>query len=344
MLRLDGSAGEGGGQVLRTALGLSLLTQQAFRIEGIRGKRKNPGLQRQHLACVKAAAEIGLAEVHGADLGSTTLTFAPKGLRPGTYEFAIGTAGSAMLVLQTVLPALLTASAPSTLHLRGGTHNPLAPCFDFAQQAFARALQGADMRVEMLLHRHGFFPQGGGRVEVRVHPCPSPRPIHLLERERPEPWRARVLLSKLPTEIGERQLDHLLSRLRSKLQFEHTALERVEADDPADVLLLEQPCAALTEVLCVHGERGVSAEQLADRLATEALMLGAAAVPVGPHLADQLLVPMALAREGEFRSVAPTLHSTTNARLVESFLPVQFTFVEDRERRGTCIVRCAPRR
>lgn len=344
MLRIDGSAGEGGGQVLRTALGLSLCTQQPFCIEGIRGTRKTPGLQREHLACVKAAAEVGLAEVQGSRLGSTTLTFAPKGIRPGTYEFAVGTAGSAQLVLQTVLPALLAANAPSTLHLRGGTHHPMSPSFDFAQRAFARALKAFGAEVELALHRHGFHPQGGGHVEARIQPCPAPRAISLLARERPEPWRARVLLSKLPTEIGERQLDHLLSRLRTQLRFEDTALERVDAAGPADVLLLEQPNATLTEVLCVHGERGVSAERLADRLATEALMLGAADVPVGPFLADQLLLPMAMARGGEFRTVAPTRHCTTNAALIEQFLPVAFAFAEDRERPGSFVVRCEARR
>jgi RNA 3'-terminal phosphate cyclase (ATP) len=141
-----------------------------------------------------------------------------------------------------------------------------------------------------------------------------------------------------------RQLDHLLSRLRTQLRFEDTALERVDADGPADVLLLDQPHAALTEVLCVHGERGVSAERLADRLATEALMLGGADVPVGPFLADQLLLPMAMARGGEFRTVTPTRHCTTNATLIEHFLPVAFGFAEDRERPGSFVVRCEARR
>lgn len=340
MLRIDGTEGEGGGQVLRTALGLSLLTQQPVQFDGIRGRRRTPGLQKEHLACVRAAAEVGMAEVHGAHPGSTALSFAPTGVRAGTYEFSVGAAGSALLVLQTVLPALLTASAPSVLHLRGHTHGPLAPSFDFASLAFANALRHFGGHVELALHRHGFSPHGGGHVEVKVTPTRALQPASLLERANPGPWRARVLLSRLPTEIGERQLDHLLGRLRTQLRFEQTALERIEADGPADVLVVEQPCAALTEVLCAHGERGLPAEQLADRLATEALMFGAANVPVGPFLADQLLIPMAMARGGEFRTVAPTRHSTTNAALVERFLPVSFGFVEDRERSGTFVVRC----
>lgn len=343
MLRIDGTEGEGGGQVLRTALGLSLLTQQPVQLDGIRGRRRSPGLQKEHLACVRAAAEIGMAEVHGAHPGSTTLSFAPKGVRAGTYEFSVGAAGNALLVLQTVLPALLTASVPSVLHLRGHTHSPLAPSFDFASLAFSNALRHFGARVELLLHRHGFPPHGGGHIEAKVTPSPALQPASLLERANPAPWRARVLLSRLPTEIGERQLDHLLGRLRARLEFDQTALERIEADGPADVLLIEQPHAALTEVLCAHGERGVPAEQLADRLATEALLLEAANVPVGPFLADQLLLPMAMARGGEFRTVAPTLHSTTNAALAERFLPVSFGFVEDRERSGTVVVRCDAR-
>lgn len=344
MLHIDGTEGEGGGQVLRTALTLALLKGTAIHIEGIRGRRKNPGLQRQHLTCVQAATAIGEAEVHGAQLGSQTLTFAPRRIRAGSYRFSVGTAGSTTLVLQTVLPALLRADEPSTVVLEGGTHNPMAPPFEFVQSAFAPALKlmGADLELRLL--RHGFYPAGGGLMSAAIQPANELRPLQLLERPKSKPWRARVLMSKLPTEIGERELDHLLSRLsRTHLHFDNTALERVDADDAANVLLLMLPHDALCEVLCAFGERGVPAEQLADRLATEALMLGAAGVPVGPYLADQLLLPMAIAGGGSFRTVKPTLHCTTNALLIERFLPVEFTIAEVADQRGTWQVDCRSR-
>ena len=344
MLHIDGTEGEGGGQVLRTALTLSLLTGTPIHLDGIRGRRKNPGLQRQHLTCVQAATDIGAADVHGAAIGSTALTFAPQGIRAGSYTFSVGTAGSTTLVLQTVLPALLRANATSTVVINGGTHNPMAPPFDFVQRAYAPALQGMGANIELQLLRHGFYPVGGGMLSATIEPAYQLRPLQLLERRNPRPWRARVLMSKLPTEIGERELDHLLSRLsRTHLSFDDTALERVDAEDPANVLLLELPHDTLCEVLCAFGERGVPAEQLADRIATEALMLGSADVPVGPYLADQLLVPMALAGSGAFRSVRPTLHCTTNARLIERFLPVGFTFTEVANRPGTWQVDCSTR-
>jgi RNA 3'-terminal phosphate cyclase (ATP) len=136
MITVDGSFGEGGGQILRTALALALVTGQPFRIEKIRAGRKNPGLLRQHLTAVKAAAQIGQATIAGDSIGSTQLTFAPGRIAAGEYTFAVGTAGSTTLVLQTILPALLRANAPSRLTLEGGTHNPFAPPFHFLVQAF----------------------------------------------------------------------------------------------------------------------------------------------------------------------------------------------------------------
>ncbi len=344
MLHIDGTEGEGGGQVLRTALALSVVTRTAIRIEGIRGKRKKPGMQRQHLTCVQAAATVSEAEVRGAGLDSQTLDFTPQSIRAGNYRFSIGTAGSATLVLQTILPALLSADAPSTAHITGGTHNPLAPPYDFVEKAFAPLLRrmGADVKLRIL--RHGFMPSGGGSLVAEVAPCKQFSALDLRQCGSKKPWRARVLLSKLPDEIGAKQLDHLLDRFeKRRLSFDATSLERVEADDAGNALLLELPHGDLCEVLCAYGERGTRAEQLADRVATEALILSSADVPVGPFLADQLLLPMALAGGGVFRTVEPTLHATTNARLIERFLPVAFTFAKDPQKQGAYFVTCEKR-
>lgn len=206
MIQIDGSQGEGGGQILRTALGLSLVTGQPFRMERIRAGRQKPGLLRQHLTAVEAAKPVGCAEVAGAQLGSQVLEFRPGAVTPGNYRFAVGTAGSATLVLQTVLPALLTAKGPSTLTLEGGTHNPMAPPFDFLARSFLPLIQSMGPSVELELKRPGFFPAGGGLFHVRIEPVKRLAALDLGERGAIRGRRARAWLSKLPAAIAEREL------------------------------------------------------------------------------------------------------------------------------------------
>src|SRR5215475_2833206 len=166
MLTIDGSVGEGGGQILRSALSLSLVTGTPFRIDNIRGNRRKPGLLRQHLTAVEAAARVGGAEGEGAVIGGRTLVFRPGSVRPGHYALSVGTAGSATLVLQTILPALVIASSPSELRIEGGTHNPLAPPFEFLAEVFLPLLERTGARVRIALERHGFYPAGGGTLRV----------------------------------------------------------------------------------------------------------------------------------------------------------------------------------
>src|SRR6185503_15943515 len=170
MITIDGSQGEGGGQILRTSLTLSLVTGQPFRLENIRAGRQKPGLLRQHLTAVEAARTVGTAEVNGATPGSRTLEFRPGTVTPGNYRFAVGTAGSATLVLQTILPPLLTASGVSTLTLEGGTHNPYAPPFDFLARCFVPLIQRMGPRIDLEMGRPGFYPAGGGKFQARIEP------------------------------------------------------------------------------------------------------------------------------------------------------------------------------
>jgi RNA 3'-terminal phosphate cyclase (ATP) len=176
MITIDGSQGEGGGQILRTSLALSLVTSQPFRIERIRSKRRRPGLLNQHLIAVEAAKTVGCAEVEGAALSSQTLEFRPGPVTPGKYRFAVGTAGSATLLLQTVHPARLTASGHSTLTLEDGTHNPMAPPFDFLARCFMPLIHRMGPSVELELRRHGFFPAGGGVFHARIEPAMKKAP------------------------------------------------------------------------------------------------------------------------------------------------------------------------
>ncbi|HWQ93565.1 MAG TPA: RNA 3'-terminal phosphate cyclase, partial [Clostridia bacterium] len=206
MITIDGSQGEGGGQILRTSLALSLVTGQPFRMERIRAKRRKPGLLKQHLTAVEAAKTVGCAQVEGAVLNSQTLAFQPGPVTPGNYRFAVGTAGSATLVLQTVLPALLTAAGHSTLTLEGGTHNPMAPPFDFLARSFIPQIQRMGPSVELELRRHGFFPAGGGRFHARIAPAKKLSRLDLLERGAIRSRQACVLLSKLPEHVAQREL------------------------------------------------------------------------------------------------------------------------------------------
>lgn len=331
MIHLDGSAGEGGGQVLRTALSLSLVTGEPFTLDHVRAGRPKPGLQRQHLTAVLAAAEIGDASVEGADLGSRQLVFRPGRVRAGDYRFAIGTAGSTTLVLQTVLPALLTVDAPSTIEVRGGTHNPFAPPFEFLERAFVPALRrfGADLDVRIL--RHGFLPAGGGCIAAEVRPSKL-APVELLARERAQSGRATVLLSQLPAQVADRELA-AVRRLLGKA-IGSTRVVEVDSPGPGNMLLLEFPHAHFAEVVSSPGERNTSSEAVAERACLEAQEYLASAAPVGEHLADQLLLPMAIAGGGAFRTVTPSLHTRTNAEVVARFLPVAFAFREVRRDDG----------
>ena len=326
MITLDGSMGEGGGQVLRTALSLSLVTGQPFVIERIRAGRNKPGLARQHLTCVLAAAEVGDARVEGAELGSQRLAFKPKCVRAGDYTFAIGTAGSTTLVLQTLLPALLSADKASTLTVTGGTHNPMCPPFDFLAKCFAPALRAMGLSMDLQLLRHGFAPAGGGAIACTINPG-KPRPIEFLQREAVGLPRARVLVSKLPRDVGEREV-HVVRR-RLDLHAQQVLVENVDSHGPGNMVLLEFPNRFVTEVIGVPGERGVRAEQVAEQACAQAKRYLATDAPVGEHLADQLLLPMAMAGGGAFRTLEPTLHARTNAEVVERFLPVKFAMKDD---------------
>lgn len=321
MITIDGSQGEGGGQVLRTALSLALVTGQPFAIEKIRAGRDKPGLKRQHLTCVQAATEVGGAAVDGAELGSMRLVFEPRELRGGDYRFAIGTAGSTTLVLQTVLPALLVADEPSTVTASGGTHNPLAPPFDFLATTFATAVRAMGASLDLQLVRHGFAPAGGGMLTAAVGPSRL-APIEWLQRGHTGLPGARALIAQIDASVAEREL--AVVRKRLGMHPERLRVEKVDSHGPGNMLLLEFPNQHVTEVIAVPGERGVSAEQVADRACALARPFLASDAPVGEHLADQLLLPLAMAGGGAFRTTEPSSHTRTNAEVIERFLPVRF--------------------
>ncbi len=320
MLILDGSLGEGGGQILRTSLALSMATRTPVRIEKIRARRRKPGLMRQHLTAVKAAAAVSSARVEGAVPGSDCVTFEPSEVEAGDYHFDVGTAGSATLVLQTVLPALLTAQGPSTLVLEGGTHNPFAPPFPFLDRAYLPLINCMGPEVRADLEQHGFFPAGGGRFRVEIRPCRHLTGLRVLERGEIRARRARALVARLNESIGRREI----RRIEARLSWDRSCLEveKVHSDGPGNVLLLEVQSEHVTEVFTGFGKRGVPAERVADGAVNEVRRYLASGVPVGIHLADQLLLPLALAGGGSFRTLEPTQHTHTNIEVLKKFLDV----------------------
>lgn len=321
MLILDGSQGEGGGQILRSALALSLVTGQPFRLRNIRARRPRPGLMRQHLTALQAAQEVGAAQVEGAEIGASEIRFAPGPVRAGTYTFTVGTAGSTTLVLQTVLPALVLASGPSFLTLEGGTHNPLSPPFEFLERAFLPLLNRLGPRVEARLERHGFYPAGGGRVRVSVQPTARLGRLELRERGALTATRATAVVSALPVAIAERELAVLAEQLA--LPAEACGVEEIrQAHGPGNVVSTEVVSEQLTERFTAFGQKGVPAEAIAAQVAEETRAYLDSGVPVGAHLADQLLVPLALGGGGVFRTLEPTGHTRSQIDVIRAFLDV----------------------
>lgn len=330
MLIIDGSQGEGGGQILRSSLALSLLTGTPFRMVNIRAGRAKPGLMRQHLTCVLAAAEVGNADVRGAAVGSRQIEFHPGAVTPRHFRFAIGTAGSTTLVVQTVLPVLMLAGGPSTLTVEGGTHNIHAPTFDYLGRVFLPVINRMGPRVSARLERHGFYPAGGGRIVVDIEPAPSLRPLELLERGEVTARAATSLIAQLPGHIAERELEVVRARLGWSPDLTHIRGTK-ESHSPGNALMIEVASEHLTEMFTAIGQTGKPAEDVAAEACSEAAHYLASAAPVGPHLADQLILPFALAGAGAFVATAMTLHTRTNIETVQRFLPVGIEAGEERD-------------
>jgi RNA 3'-terminal phosphate cyclase (ATP) len=327
MIEIDGSLGEGGGQILRSSLSLSICTQQPFRIVNIRANRDKPGLMRQHLTAVKAAAEICEAVVTGAELGSRELTFRPGRLKGANYSFAIGTAGSSTLVLQTVLPPLLTATEASTVRISGGTHNRGSPPFDFLQRAFVPQLLRMGAQVELELRRYGFYPRGGGEIVAKIKPFTGLSALTLKERGERVRAYAEAYVAALPIQIAQRELETIGNGLNwSQDQLFLRGLSNDMGPGNAVTITIEHD--HVTEVFTGFGERGVRSETVAGAAVDEARGYIASSAAVGEHLADQLLLPMALGQGGSFTTLAATEHLRSNAIVIERFTSKRVTITK----------------
>lgn len=317
MIAIDGSEGEGGGQILRTSLALSLITRTPFRVEHIRARRQKPGLLRQHLTAVQAAAAIGNASAEGAELGSASLTFVPDAVRPGEYAFAIGTAGSTMLVLQTILLPLALAGGESVVELEGGTHNSGSPPFEFLEHAYLPLLRRMGAAIELELVRPGFYPAGGGKILVHIGKS-TLGTLVLEERGAIRRRLARAVVANLPLAIAEREVRTAAEELGAETETETVAL--TGSAGPGNAISIVVESEHVTDVFTAFGARGVPAEAVARDAAQQAKRYVDSGAAVGEHLADQLLLPMALGDGGVFTTTPLSTHSTTNIDVIRRFI------------------------
>ncbi len=327
-VNIDGSMGEGGGQVLRTSLSLSALTGRPVSFTNIRAQRRRPGLMRQHLTALRAAAAVCGAKVTGDEINSTQATFAPGPISAGEYHFAVASAGSACLVLHTVLPALLSAPGPSRVTVEGGTHNPLAPPFDFIDRCFLPVLRQMGADVSLTLERPGFFPAGGGRIVADIKPS-ALQPIELLDRGEIRTTTAQAMVANLSPKIGKRELAVIRRRLVIARDDARVLQLTDEADGPGNVCFVEVGCDHIHAVFSAFGTRAVTAEKVGQSVARQAERWLQAGVPVGVYLADQLLIPMWMAGGGTFRTRAVSQHTRSNAEVLRLWTGCRVTFTEE---------------
>jgi RNA 3'-terminal phosphate cyclase (ATP) len=321
LIALDGAAGEGGGQIVRTALALSAVTGQGFEIVRIRAGRPRPGLRPQHLAAVRAAALACGARVAGAFDGSLELRFEPGPITPGEFRFEIATAGAVTLVLQTVLAPLATAPESSRVEVTGGTHVPASPSFHYLARHWAAVVERLGLTVTPGLLRAGFYPPGGGEVRAEVRPWVRPANLSLTERGALTAVRGISGAARLRNDVARRQADAAQALLWESRRLEaQWEVADLPAASPGSFLLVEGIFERSRAAFGYLGERGLRAEVLGERAARRMLRFLDEEGAVDPYLADQLAVPLAVARGGgRVTTCEVTRHLATVAQVVSQF-------------------------
>ncbi|MBO3799567.1 MAG: RNA 3'-terminal phosphate cyclase [Candidatus Brockarchaeota archaeon] len=332
-LEIDGSMGEGGGQVLRTAVALSALLKKPVKVFNIRAKRSNPGLRPQHLAAVKAVASLTGARVEGLSVGSSQILFFPDEVKASDIELDVGTAGSISLVLQAMMPVLAFSKREVVLVLKGGTDNPRAPPIDYVREVLAKNLSRMGYFVDVSVERRGFYPRGGGIVRFKSKPVERLKPLLITDFPGLKSVKIFVYSSRLPRHVAERIAGSAASQIRSRLKVEPaieyevlSGEERNASLDPGCGILiigtLEDDMVFASSAL---GERGKPSEKVGSEAVSEFIRQVEHRAPADRNLADQLVVYTALADGvSELRTHEVTLHTLTTIRLVELFLPVRF--------------------
>jgi RNA 3'-terminal phosphate cyclase (ATP) len=317
VLEIDGSYGEGGGQLVRTAVALSAVTGKKIRIKNIRKNRPNPGLKQQHLKALETAAMICDAKVSGLFPVSTEISFAPVEIKGGKYDIDIGTAGSISLLLQCIMPALPFAKEDVELTIRGGTDVAWSPTIDYLQYVTFRALKQFGYSGNIILKEHGYYPKGGGKVSTFFKPCRL-KGFHFLKAE--EEIQGISHASNLPTHVPLRQAEAASRRLRENGYPSQIETQSFEAFSTGSGITLWTGYIGSSAL----GEKGLPAEKVGNAAADSIIPELRAGTSVDVHLADQLIPYMALAGNSSYTVRELSLHTETNIWITEQFLDVKF--------------------
>jgi len=323
LIDIDGSYGEGGGQILRTALALSAILKKPFSIHHIRSKRKNPGLQAQHLEAVEALAQITKAQTEGVKFGSQKITFFPQKILSGNYQFEVKTAGSTLLLFQAIFFPLSMAQRPSSVTLVGGTHVPWSPPFQYLAEVLLPTLEPMGISVNATIEKWGFYPRGGGKIQLTIHPVHELKPIHLTDRGSLRRIRGLSAISNLPKHVALRQKDQVMKRIQKELNMdaEINILYDAPSNGPGSFLFLlaeyEKTIAGFSSL----GQRGKPAEKVADEAIDDLKDYLSSGGCIEPHIADQLVPFMAMTKgNSSFTTTRMTNHLLTNLWIIPHFL------------------------
>lgn len=324
LLVIDGSAGEGGGQLLRTSLALSIITGRPFSLERIRAGRKKPGLMRQHLTCVKAAALICNAEVEGATVGSTEITFRPGPVTGGIHHLDIGSAGSVSLVLQTIAFPLMHAREAAEIKVRGGTHALWAPPYPFLEVSWLPLVQRAGGRIALELKSAGFYPAGGGEVVLKTEPTDEWKALHLGAPSVLAPLDLTAIVSQLSEGIARRELAAAAELLADSKVTLSSAMVKSPGPGNAMWLVARDEVTNIANVFSGIGDPGVKAEDIGESVAKSFLAWRASGTSVEEHLADQVMLPIVMSGAGSYTTNVLSLHSKTNLEVIHAFTEKRF--------------------
>ncbi|MDA8213809.1 MAG: RNA 3'-terminal phosphate cyclase [Nitrospiraceae bacterium] len=344
MIEIDGSFGEGGGQILRTALSLSCLFNKPFRIFNIRKGRKNPGLMPQHLTCVKAAQLLSNADVTGDSKGSTELKFYPKEIKGGDFFFDIGTAGSTSLVLQTIIPSLIFLKEKTTVTLKGGTHVPFSPSFHYISEVFAPVLEGLGIKIGLTIESYGFYPKGGGRIRAEIFPAMGVNPLRIIERGKLVRLSGYSGVGNLPLSIAERQRNALIEKIHSQAAGLGCPVdvEIIDTQTPGQgtFIFIRSESENFTAGFTSIGEKGKRAEVVGEEAAMEFTHYYSSNAALDSHLPDQIVPYLPLCKEESiFTTSCITKHLMTNLWAIGLFHEYEYSIEGEAGEPGTIIIK-----
>lgn len=339
MIEIDGAMGEGGGQVLRSALSLSILTGQSFHLVNIRANRSRPGLQPQHLKAVEAAAAVCGGQVRGAAVNSQQIFFAPGEVHTGRYRFDIGTAGAATLVLQTIFLPLARGKDSSNITITGGTHVPFSPCYDYLERQWLPVIQSLGFWARLAMPQAGFYPRGGGEIQAQLRPVENIAPLQAMERGKLLRIRGISSVANLEEGIARRQKLQALRRLEPICLDSKIEMTQMSSPGKGTLLLIQAQFEHAQSCHFALGALGKRAEQVADEAVAGLEEFLRSDGAVDEHLADQLLLPLAFADgESRYRTSRITRHLLTNAEVIRLFMPTRIIMEGSEGEPGTVII------